>query len=556
MSNPRHWLEFAEYTFLVASVLGTAITLLSGQAIYMALPMSVSLLLNLINRLRLEQQMKRRITTAMLRLQEEISEDILSLENQVLDQLSQSKQLILPYSPRAQETPSIVPHQVREEITVLQTQIKSCLSQLEALHLQPTNKDIAGQKRSLALLQDQYANLEKSLSEVMEYLKNNSSLPTRVNYLEQELGQISAAIADLQNQINYRIDPKINLSEPVTAIQVASPESVENQTQSPLSAPVAPLSGSPVTLPSLTSSSWRCIYTLNGHSDWVRSLAISPDGKTLVSGSFDKTIKLWHLPDGQLIDTLSKHSKGVFSVVITPDGQTLASGSWDETIKLWQLDTGKLIHTLTNHSGSVRSLAIAPDGETLISGSFDATIKLWSLKKRQLISVLTESAGQVYAIALSPDGQTLASGGEDGIITLWRLDTCKQLAILTGNSVNAIYRASTIWSLVISPDGETLACGSGDGTIKLWQIYTRELLGIFHGHSGQVMSLVISPNGQTLSSGSVDGTIKLWHLSTGQQLCTLKGDSSTSVVSIAIDSHGKTLASGNVDGIINVWRQD
>lgn len=547
MSNPRHWLEIVEYAFLFASVLGTAIAAVSGQVIYVALPVSVSLLLNLINRLRFEQQTRRRTTAAIIKLQEEISGDIISLEEKVLDQLLHSRQPILTDSSRAPETPSTASYQVQEEIAALETQLQSCRCQLEAINLQPINKDIAVHKESIALLQDQCASLEQSLKNVIEYL-NNSSLTTKVNDLEQGLGQISEAIAGIKKQHQQEIQPRGDRRKTGRVVKVAQPQPRENQTELP---PAPARVGSA----SVKPQNWRCIHTLTGHSDWVRCLAISPDGKTLASGSFDKTIKLWQLPDGKLIDTLSRHSKGVFSVAITPDGQ-MASGSWDETIKLWQLDTGKLIDTLTGHSGSVRSIAIAPDGQTLISGSFDATIKLWSISRGKFIRSLTEEAGQVYAIAVSPDGQILASGGEDGIITLWGVDTGKQLAVLTGNSSKVMYQTSTVWSLVMSPDGQILACGSGDGTIKLWHLGTRELVGVLHGHSGQVMSVVISSDGETLISGSVDGTIKLWHLGTGQELGTLTGDSSASVVSVAIDPQGKTLASGNVDGIIKVWRQD
>ncbi|MBE9235138.1 hypothetical protein IQ227_03550, partial [Anabaena aphanizomenioides LEGE 00250] len=127
------------------------------------------------------------------------------------------------------------------------------------------------------------------------------------------------------------------------------------------------------------------LQTLTGHSNRIRSVAYSPDGQTLASGSSDKTIKLWDVKTGNLLQTLSGHSHWVNSVAYSPDGQTLASGSYDKTIKLWNVKTGNLLQTLTGHSNRIRSVAYSPDGQTLASGSRDETIKLWDVKTGNLL---------------------------------------------------------------------------------------------------------------------------------------------------------------------------
>ena len=127
---------------------------------------------------------------------------------------------------------------------------------------------------------------------------------------------------------------------------------------------------------------WRLFEYLpifNWHSDSVKSIAISPDGQTFVSGSWDNTIKIWNLHTRELIGNLTAHSSQVESVAISPDGQTFVSGSADTTIKVWNLHTGEYIRTLVGHSSKVPSVAISPDGQTLVSGSFDKTIKVWNL---------------------------------------------------------------------------------------------------------------------------------------------------------------------------------
>lgn len=143
------------------------------------------------------------------------------------------------------------------------------------------------------------------------------------------------------------------------------------------------------------------LRTLNAHSHWVLSVAISPDLNTLVSSSADQTIKLWNLKTGQVIHTLTNHKSWVNVVTISPDGQTIISGSADQTIKLWELNTGKLIRTLKGHSGSVCSLAVSPDGQTLVSGSTDKTIKLWDLSTGKLLRTLKDHLDWVQAVAIS-----------------------------------------------------------------------------------------------------------------------------------------------------------
>ena len=314
---------------------------------------------------------------------------------------------------------------------------------------------------------------------------------------------------------------------------------------------------------------WQCIRTLTGHKNSVSSVAISPDGQTLASGSADSTIKLWNLKTGALLHTLTGHKYSVVSVAISPDGLTLASGSYDKTIKLWNLKTGALLHTLTGHEDHVSSVAISPDGLTLASGSYDKTIKLWNLKTGALLRTLTGNESFVRSVAISPDGLTLASGSVDSTIKLWNLKTGDLLRTLTGHE-------SSVVSVAISPDGLTLASGSSaissssflfksispdgltlgsvDSTIKLWNLKTGDLLRTLTGHEEAVVSVAISPDGQTLASGSEDKTIKLWNLKTGDLLRTLTGHENY-VYSVAISPDGQTLASGSADNTIKLWEK-
>ncbi|WP_293285424.1 WD40 repeat domain-containing protein [Microcoleus sp. PH2017_40_RAT_O_B] len=232
----------------------------------------------------------------------------------------------------------------------------------------------------------------------------------------------------------------------------------------------------PLEKPKKEAQKWRCVHTLTGHSERVCSLAISPDGQTLFSGGFDKTIKMWQVSTREELRTLTGHSELVCSLAISPDGQTLFSGSFDQTIKMWQVSTGKELRTLLiDRSPFVNSLPISPDGQTLFSVFFD----------RETINICQVSTG-------------------------------KELRSLIGHS-------ERVCSLAISPDGQTLFSGCWDATIKMWQVSTGKELRSLIGHSQKVSFLGISPDGQTLFSGSVDKTIKIWQVSTGKELHTLTG---------------------------------
>ncbi|WP_155968057.1 WD40 domain-containing protein [Kamptonema formosum] len=287
-------------------------------------------------------------------------------------------------------------------------------------------------------------------------------------------------------------------------------------------------------------------YTLTGHSSTVCAIAISPDGQTLVSGSWDNSIKIWKLSTREAIRTLMGDSKWVLSLAISPDGKTLVSGSADSVIKIWELSTGQEIRALKGHSSWVRSLAISPDGQLLVSGSEDNTIKIWKLNTGEEIHTLKGHSSWVRSLAICPDGQTLVSGSDDSTIKLWNLSTGKEIRTLKGHS-------SWVLALGISPDGQTLVSGSDDSTIKMWNLSTGQEIRTLTGHAGSVFSLAISPEGQTLVTGGGDSNVKIWQLSTGQEIRTLTGHSNW-VLSLAITPDGHSLISGSSDSTIKIWQ--
>ncbi len=337
------------------------------------------------------------------------------------------------------------------------------------------------------------------------------------------------------------------------------------------------------------SSLWRCQATLHGHENLVNCISISPDGKLLASGSSDKTVRLWSLPDGKPLKTLTKHSDPITRLAISPDGKLLASGCLDPKVILWSLPDGKplkvltgsgpsgsvsslgispdgkllassyynhinvallslpdgTLQTLTRHRNGVSSLAISPDGKLLASGSSDKTIRLWSLPGGKPLQTLTGYSDGVSSLTISPDGKLLASGSYDKTIRLWSLPSGKPLQTLTGHS-GSVYR------LGISPDSKLLSSVSDDKTIRLWSLPDGKLLHTLTEHSDRVNCISISPDGKLLASGSDDKTIRLWSLPGGKPLQTLTGHSN-GVSSLAISPDGKLLVSGSSDNTVRLW---
>jgi WD40 repeat protein len=287
-----------------------------------------------------------------------------------------------------------------------------------------------------------------------------------------------------------------------------------------------------------------CLNTLRGHLSRVWTIAFSPDGHMLASGSEDQTIRLWNARDGTCLTVLQGHTSGVTSVSFSPNGQILASASEDASIRLWSVAHGTTLKTLPGHTRWVRSVAFSPDGQTLASGSDDCTIRLWEVKTGTCRKTLQGHTSRVCSVQFSPNGQTLASGSEEASVRLWSVQDGACLQLLQGHS-------NCVWAVAFSPNGQTLASGSVDLSVRLWDVQNGTCLKTFQGRTNGVRSVSFSPDGSMLASGSYDALVRLWDWQQ-ETFKALPGHTNW-IWAVAFHPNGQMVASGSEDQTIRLW---
>ncbi|KAJ6450552.1 hypothetical protein C8R47DRAFT_1181444 [Mycena vitilis] len=270
---------------------------------------------------------------------------------------------------------------------------------------------------------------------------------------------------------------------------------------------------------------------LEGHTDCVRSVAFSPDGKHIVSGSHDRSVRIWDAESGeQLGGPLEGHTDWVVSVAFSPDGKHIVSGSHDRSVRIWDAESGEQLGgPLEGHTDDVRSVAFSPDGKHIVSGSHDRSVRIWDAESgEQLGGPLEGHAGGVQSVAFSPDGKHIVSGSDDRSVRIWDAESGEQLG--------GPLEGHTDWvvSVAFSSDGKHIVSASLDSTIRIWDA------------ENWVVSVAFSPDGKHIVSGSHDRSVRIWDAQSGDDL----GDW---VRSVAFSPDGKHIVSGSHDRSVRIW---
>jgi WD40 repeat protein len=287
------------------------------------------------------------------------------------------------------------------------------------------------------------------------------------------------------------------------------------------------------------------IRTLEGHSDWVESLAVSGDRRRAISASRDGTLRVWDVDRGRLLRNFDGHCGLVYGVAISRNGERAISASADKTLKFWEVETGRELCTLRGHAGWVADVAMDAEGTRAISMPADEEmLKVWDLKIGRELHALKDS--RAVSIAISANGRFGASVSADGTLRVWDLSNGLELRSIPTNHSKAVR------SVAMTADGGLAVSGSYDGTLKLWDLKSGSEMRALQGHSEPVRGVAVSADGRVAVSASQDRTLKVWDLVTGQERLALVGHES-SVNAVAMTPDGELAVSASDDATLKVW---
>ena len=287
---------------------------------------------------------------------------------------------------------------------------------------------------------------------------------------------------------------------------------------------------------------------LRGHTDNVPSVALSPDGHTIASASFDGTIRLWDARTGQTVQELPIKEMPLFAVSFSPDGQFIAYSyavDEDSSIYIWNLNKNCHQCVLKGHESVIRSISFSHDGSSLVTASNDGTVRIWDISMGKCRKVLRDDGKYMLSSVFNPDDSCIAAASYDNYVRIWSAVSGKLIHKLEGHT-------DIVTNVSFSPDGGMLASGSEDNTICIWDTNTWECKRILKGHNRFVTSTVFSPDGLFLMSGSLDGTIRFWETEEGQCICVLKGHTDR-VNTVLFHQGGQLVISSSDDATIRIW---
>ena len=280
------------------------------------------------------------------------------------------------------------------------------------------------------------------------------------------------------------------------------------------------------------------------YTDAIRGVAVTPDGTRIVTSSSDNTARVWDARTGAELQ-LKGHSDIVKSVAVTPDGTRIITGSSDKTARVWDANSGIELFPLEGHTDVVNSVAVTPDGARIVTASSDNTARVWDAHTRAELLQLKGHTGAVNSVAVTSDGARIVTASSDNTARVWDAKTGAELLQLKGHidSVN---------SVAVTSDGAHVVTGSSDNTARVWDAKTGAELLQFKGHTDRVNSVAATPDGARVITGSDDRTMRIWDARTEAELLQLKGHTKA-VIGAAVTPDGGRIITGSSDNTARVW---
>ncbi len=314
------------------------------------------------------------------------------------------------------------------------------------------------------------------------------------------------------------------------------------------------------------------------HKDWINVIALSADGKTLVTASRDRTVKIWSVADKKDIQTLKGHTDNVKGMLLVGDKIYASNGKWNKEkkawegeIKVWDAKAGKLLTAFKGHGETLESLAVSKDGKLIASASEDKTVIVREADSGKEVATLKGHTGAVHGVAFSPDGKKLATAGAEGSVKIWdaagkEIATFKVETTVEKKEPKAKDKdkkddkekvtlvkepGRDFTAVVFSNDGKRLFAASLDGLVKVYDAEANKEASEIKAGEG-IWALALSPDGTRLATGGWDQSIKIWDAATGKQLQTIKAHLGT-VTALVFTPTGAQLVSAGNDGVVKIW---
>ncbi|XXT20325.1 protein kinase [Sorangium sp. So ce429] len=287
---------------------------------------------------------------------------------------------------------------------------------------------------------------------------------------------------------------------------------------------------------------------LRGHTDRVSSAAFSPDGKRIVTASDDKTARVWSADGAGEPLILRGHADRVSSAAFSPDGKRIVTASWDRTARVWNADGSGEPVILRGHAEVVYSAAFSPDGKRIVTASWDRTARVWNADGTGKPVILRGHADRISSAAFSPDGKHVVTASDDRTARVWNADGTGVPLVLRGHE-------EKVYSAAFSPDGRRIVTASWDRTARVWNADGTGVPLVLRGHGDGVYSAAFSPDGRRIVTASWDRTARVWPADSKGEPLSLRGHADR-VSSAAFSPAGERIVTASSDRTARVWNAD